>query len=261
MSLMTRHRQLTWEMTKREMKDRYAGQAFGSFWTIGHPLILLLFYTFIFTYVFPWRAQGQTGIASDQPIYILSGLIPWLAFQDTMSKSCTVIVSNSNLVKQVIFPIEILPVKGVLTSLATQLIGTIFLICYVLVNYHVLPLTYLLLIYLVIIQAMAMVGISYVFASVGVYFKDLKDFVGLFLTMGIFMAPILYHPGMLPKPAERLLFLNPFSHMVWCYQDACYFGAIQHPWSWFIFAVFSVISFYGGYRVFRKLKIMFGNVL
>jgi lipopolysaccharide transport system permease protein len=205
--------------------------------------------------------EGIQALPLDQPTYILSGLIPWLAFSDSMSKGSTAITSAANLVKQVIFPIEILPVKGVLACFVTQLIGTLFLILYVLISYHTLYLSYFLLIPLLFMQLLAMIGVSYVFSSVGVYFKDLKDFVGIFLTAGLFLAPILYHPGMVPKSVAPLLSLNPFSHMVWCYQDAFFFGGFEHPWSWVVFSCFSLIAFYFGYRVFRKLKLMFGNVL
>jgi lipopolysaccharide transport system permease protein len=205
--------------------------------------------------------EGIQALPLDQPTYILSGLIPWLAFSDSMSKGSTAITSAANLVKQVIFPIEILPVKGVLACFVTQLIGTLFLISYVLILSHRLYWSYFLLIPLLFLQLLAMIGISYVFSSVGVYFKDLKDFVGIFLTAGLFLAPILYNPGMVPESVAPLLNLNPFSHMVWCYQDACYFGRFEHPWSWGVFCCFSLGSLYGGYRIFRKLKIMFGNVL
>ena len=55
---MTRHRQLTWEMTRREISDRYAGQVLGTFWAVGHPLVLMAIYIFIFGYVFRMKIGG-----------------------------------------------------------------------------------------------------------------------------------------------------------------------------------------------------------
>ena len=60
----------------------------------------------------------------DYTTYLLSGLIPWMAFQESMAKGATVIVGNANLVKQVVFPVEVLPVKGVIASFSTQLVAT-----------------------------------------------------------------------------------------------------------------------------------------
>jgi lipopolysaccharide transport system permease protein len=66
---------------------------------------------------------------------------------------------------------------------------------------------------------------------------------------------------MVPSILRPLLYINPFSYMVWCYQDALYFGRFEHWWAWPIFAGLSLAIFYVGYRVFRKLKVMFGDVL
>ena len=74
--LLTRHRQLTMELARREISDRYAGQFFGLLWAIGHPLVLMLVYVFIFSFVFKVRVSGNSAISLDYSTYILSGLIP-----------------------------------------------------------------------------------------------------------------------------------------------------------------------------------------
>jgi lipopolysaccharide transport system permease protein len=259
--LLTRHRQLTWALTEREIRDRYAGQIFGAVWTVGNPVLLMLIYVWIFRYVFPSTLYGTQELPFDQTTYIMSGMIPWLTVSEIMSKGPTVITSHSNLVKQVIFPIEILPVKVALACFASQLFATLLLMLYVILGYHTLPVTYGLLPLLFFVQFLGMVGIGYVLSSVGTYFRDLKDFVQLFLAAGLFLVPVLYHPKMMPKSVLVVLSLNPFTHMVLCFQDACYFGRFEHPWSWLIFYTFSLGSFYCGYRIFRKLKTAFGNVL
>ncbi len=260
-ALLTRHRQLTWEMTKREISDRYAGQVFGVLWTIGHPLILMGVYIFIFAVVFKMRIGGSRELPLNYTTYLLSGLIPWMAFQESMSKGSTVIIANANLVKQVVFPIEILPVKGVIASFVTQVIYLAILVIYVLAAYHLLPLMYLLIPVLFLLQIMAMIGVSYILSSVGTYFRDLKDFVQVFCTVGVYIMPIFYLPTMVPALFRPVLYINPFSYLVWCYQDVFYFGRFEHPWAWVIFTALSLGVFYVGYRIFRKLKIMFGNVL
>jgi len=262
--LLTRHRQLTWEMTKREITDRYAGQVFGTLWAVGHPLLLMALYVFVFGYIFPSRVGRSDELPRNLTTYILAGMIPWLTFSEAMGKASSVIVGHAALVKQVVFPIEILPVKGVLASFLTQLVATSILLVYMGAAEHAWPATLLLLPVLFFVQLLAMVGVSYVLASVGVYFRDLKDFVQVFVTAGLFLAPILYQPAQLnqvARPFRWVLYANPFSHLVWCYQDAVYFGRLEHPVSWVIVAVLSSGVFYGGYRVFRKLKALFGDAL
>ena len=259
--LLTRHRQLTWEMTRREVSDRYAGQVLGAFWAIGHPLALMGVYLFIFGCVFRMKVGGTPEMPLDYTVYLLSGLIPWMAFQESMAKGATVIVGNANLVKQVVFPVEVLPVKGVIASFSTQLVATTILAGYVLATHRALPWTYLLLPGLFFFQSLAMIGAAYTLAAVGAYFRDLKDFVQVFCIAGMYLMPVVYLPNMVPRVFRPLLSLNPFSYMAWCYQDACYFGRFAHPWAWPVFLLGSLAAFYLGYRVFRKMKTCFGNVL
>src|SRR6185436_8567027 len=173
--ILSRHRQLTWEMTKRELQERYAGQMLGTVWTLGHPLLLMALYVFIFGYVFQIRVTGEATGAS-YAVYLLAGVIPWLAFQEAMTKGTTVIVQSAALVKQVVFPVEILPVKGVLASMFTEFVCLTVLLIYVVwrdaVNW-----TWLLLPFLLASQALAMIGTCYVLASVGVFVRDVKDIV------------------------------------------------------------------------------------
>ncbi len=231
------------------------------FWAVGHPLILMAVYVFIFAVVFKQKIGGTRELPLDYVTYLLCGLIPWMSFQEAMSKSSTVIIGSANLVKQVVFPIEILPVKGVFASFVSQAVCTILLITYVLIMHGYVPLTYLLIPVVFILQIMAMIGVSYILASVGVFFRDLKDFIQVFCVVGMYVMPIFYLPSQVPAMFRPILYLNPFSYLIWCYQDVFYFGRIEHWWAWIVYCILCVATFYLGYRIFRKLKIIFGNVL
>ena len=261
LSLVHQHRELTWEMTRREFTEKHAGQWLGGLWAVIHPLVLVSIYVFIFTVVFGIRFGDSLNLPRDFVTYILAGLIPWLVCSDAMSKACGVLVGNANLVKQVVFPIEVLPIKTAIASSVTQIVMVALLIGYMLVRFGGLPWTIVLLPALLGLQLMAMVGIGLTLAAAGGYVRDLKEFVQIFSTAGLYLTPIIYLPEMVPAIFRPLLYLNPFSYMVWCYQDAVYFGAIVHPESWFAFAGFSLLIFAVGYRLFRRLKGFVGNFL
>jgi lipopolysaccharide transport system permease protein len=248
-------------MAKREITDRYQGQFFGLFWAVIHPLVLIGVYIFVFVIVFKIKIGGTREMPLDYTTYLLSGLIPWMAVQESMSKASTVITSNASLVKQVVFPIEILPIKSVLASMITQGIFFAILIVYVLATHSNVPATYALLPLLVFVQMIGMAGVSYVLAAIGTYFRDIKDIVQVFTVVGIYVMPIFYLPEQVPEIFRLILYLNPFSYMIWCYQDALYFGKFMHPWAWVVYIVISHVIFALGYRIFCRLKVMFGNVL
>ena len=259
--LLTRHHELTFEMARREVSDRYAGQAFGILWAVGHPIFMTGLYVFVFAVVFKAKIGGTFELPLDYTTYILSGLIPWMAFQDSMNRSCTAVTANASLVKQVVFPLEVLPAKGVIASLLPQFISTIILITYVLVVHRRLLATYALLPILVFLQILAMLGAAYLLSAVGAYFRDIKDLVQLFCIAGVYLVPVVYLPDWTPRMFRPVLYLNPFSYPVWCYQDALYFGRFEHPWAWAVNGFLSISMFVSGYRVFRKLKPGFGNAL
>lgn len=259
--LLIRHRSLALEMTRREISDQYAGQILGRFWAVGHPLFVMALYIFVFAVVFKIRLPDTSDLPLDYTVYILSGLIPWLGFQQGMARACTAFTSQANLVKQIVFPIEILPVRTVLASIVTQLIATLALVVYVASTAEAVPATYLLLPVLLAVQILAMFGIAFILATVGVFLRDLKDLVQLFLTAGIYLMPVVYLPDWVPAVLRPLLYANPFSYMVWCYQDALYFGRVAHPWAWVVFLGGSLFVFATGYRLFRRLKPYFGNLL
>lgn len=260
-SLFRSRGRLLYELSRREIGDRYSGQVLGVLWTFGHPLMLTLVYIFIFGFVFTARMGNTIQSPLNFTSYMLSGIIPWLVIQEVLAKSSTVIVGNANLVKQVIFPIEVLPVKTVLASLVTEGVFLGLLVIYTLLTSHVIPWTYVLIPVLIFFQTLAMIGISYLFSAVGVFLRDLKDFVQVFLSVAFFILPILYLPESIPAAIRPILYINPISYIIWSYQDALYFGYFAHPWAWVVFGLGSLFIFVFGYRVFRKLKFMFANVL
>lgn len=260
-STIIRHRQLALEMARRELSDRYSGQFLGIFWSVVHPIFLMCLYVFVFAFVFRQKIGGTLEMPLDYTTYLLSGLVAWLAFQESLTKACTLITGNANLVKQVVFPLEILPVKSVLSSLFTQLISIFILLLYISVKYGYLPLTTLALPFLMLIQVVFMIGTSFVLSCVGAYFRDIKDFVQLFAISGLYIMPIFYLPDMVPSLFKPILYINPFSYIIWAYQDLLYFGYFKHPFAWIVLITLSLLSYVFGYRMFRRLKIGFGNVL
>jgi lipopolysaccharide transport system permease protein len=258
--LLICHWPLTWAMARREVSDRYAGQLLGAVWAVGHPLLLMAVYLFVFAFVFKVRLGGA-GMPLDYSTYLLAGFIPWLAFQDAMNRGATVVTGNANLVKQVVFPLEVLPAKSVLATLLPQVICTTVLVAYTLVTHRALPWTYALLPALFAVQVAGMIGISMALSSLGVYLRDVKDVVQVFGVIGVYLLPIFYLPDMVPALFRPLLYLNPFSYLVWCYQDVCYFGRFAHPWAWPVCAALCLGALVGGHRLFQKLKPYFGNVL
>lgn len=248
-------------MAQRDLLTPYAGQMLGGVWALVHPLFFVTLLTVIFNFLLGTKFGGTTDLPRDYTIYLLSGLIPWQTFVFVLGRSGIEIVANANLVKQVVFPIEVLPIRGVLTSLVMFIVGGIFIIGYTLLKYGFLPWTYVLLVPVFLLQILWMSGTALLLSALGVYFRDLKDVISLLVTAGVYILPVIYMPGAIPSIVQPVIYCNPFSALVWCYQDVLYFGRIESPWAWLVFGGASLGSFYSGFYVFQRLKPFFGNVL
>lgn len=255
------HRALVFALAKRELSEQYAGQLFGNLWSIIHPLFLMMVYLFVFGFVFRTKIGGSYNLPYDYTTYILSGLIPWLTLQQNLAKSCAAITSNAALVKQVVFPIEVLPVKTILSTLVWQLIAIGILLAHVLIRYHEFPASYLFLPLVVLLQLIVTLGISFILSSITVFVRDIREFITIFTTAGVFLLPITYLPAWVPPLFKPFIYLNPFSYLIWCYQDVLYYGRMEHPLAWAVLISGSVCVFMLGTHIFNNLKQLFGNAL
>jgi lipopolysaccharide transport system permease protein len=259
--LLRRQRVLTLELAKREVRSEHAGLVLGVAWGVAQPLFMMAIYAFLFGVVFRVKVGDSIEFPRNFTIYLLSGLVPWLAFANGMARGSTAVTSNEHLVKQTTFPIVLLPVVRAIAACVPLAVGLAFVTVLMVAQYLALPLTYLLVPLLVLLQLVAMIGMSFALAAVGAFFRDIREIVALVSLAGVFVLPIVYLPTAVPDPLRPLLYANPFSYMVWCYQDAVYYGRFEHPGSWALFAAGSVLLFVLGYRLFRRLSPYFGNVV
>ncbi len=249
-------------MAWREIRERHAGQLLGFFWSVFYPIIFLGVYVFIFGFMF----QARTGVEDEsgsRVLFLLSGLIPWLNVSEVLGRSTNSIIGNSNLVKQVVFPIEVLPVKSVMAVLFNQAIFMcLFFLFSIFVGGSVGWWTMTLLPLALLLQSMALIGISYVVAAIAVFFSDIRELIKVFTFLGMFTTPILLRVDQVPEIWRILIYMNPFSYMIWAFQDALAGGGqVERGWVWPVYAVLSVGVFVFGHTLFQRLRQMFGNVL
>jgi len=251
--------ELIFELSKRELRDRHAGQLLGLAWAYGHPILIMGMYTLLFAYVFPARFV-ENKVSHDFSVNIFAGLVPWLFMQDLLTRSTTILQRHANLVKQIIFPVEVLPIKVTISCIFPYIPGIIFTILYSGLNGKLSPLSFAIP-FLVIFQIIGMIGIAMILSAAGVFIKDLKEVVTVFCSVNLFAIPVLYNPSSTPSWLKLIFDWNPFSYMVWCWQDTLYAGKIDHPIAWIIFPIVNILLFYIGWVIFERVKIWFGDDL
>jgi lipopolysaccharide transport system permease protein len=243
----------------REITDLHSGQTGGLLWVLAHPLLLFAVYSFLFTVVL--KVRIGSGSPADYTLYLFSGLAPWFLTQDVMTRATHVLPSNVTIVKKVMFPLEALVAKSVLASLIAQSVMLGLVLISVLIVRDTLPASILLLAILVPLHLSLLWGIALALSSITPYFRDTAELVRMFLTVGIFLVPVMYLPQMVPGSLQFIIILNPFSYLIWCYQDALYFGQILHPMSWLVTAVFSAFCLMLGSFIFLRLRHHISSIL
>ena len=260
-NLTHRHRGLVIAMTKRELTDRYTGQFLGAAWAIISPMLTMLIYVLVFTFIFRGRL-GAAGETTAFTAYALAGLAPWLAFGEGLSRTVGAVSGNANLVKQIVFPLEVLPLKVVLATLPTLAIGLTFAVVASGLAGLLDPLRLLIELPVAVASYLLFVaGLGFFVAAFGVFVRDLKDVIAFALGIGMFLLPIIYPPGAAPGPLRQTFGFNPVANMIFCFHDAIVGPVDAGHHGWIVFPLTALVTFALGWRTFRLLKPGFGNAL
>jgi lipopolysaccharide transport system permease protein len=258
--IASKHRHLLAALAAREIKDANVRSVMGSFWAVGAPLLTMLVYVFAFTLIFRVR-MGLNDSPGDYVGYVLVGLAVWISLQETASRAAGAVLNNANLVKQIVFPVEVLPLKTAIaaqtTTVVTLAVGAVACAIAGLLS----PLSILLIPLALAVLFALCVGLSFFLSALAVFMPDVRNLVQLFFALGLFLHPILYPPDA-PPPAIAWAFeFSPFSHVLWMFRDALFYSEITRPHSWWIAAAFALALYVLGFRFFRMLKPTFGNAL
>lgn len=257
---VARHRELLSELVKRDLKSGHAGHGLGSMWIYAQPLVVVGTFMLMFGVVIGSRVSGTESVSGDYAAYILIGIVPWLATANALGRAPTVFTANANLVKQVIFPIEILPVASALACFAAFAPAYALLLAYTVIKVGASPLMALLPL-VMLLHALTIVGLILMLSVVTPFLRDVREFVAIYSAVSLYLTPAIYHPEWVPAALRPVLYCNPFSYAVWVYQDVLFYHEFRHPIAWAVMLAIALIVFATGLFVFRQAKKYLGNVL
>jgi lipopolysaccharide transport system permease protein len=252
---------LAWSMSQRDLYARHKGQMLGSLWPVVHPFMQMIIFLFIFGVVFQTRIENNFEMPRDYPTYMLAGLMPWLACLPAIVGCCSSVLGSASLVKQFNFDTFVLPIRDVLGTIPFWIVGIAFITIYSYATTNELPWTYSLLPPVLLATFLLLVGLGWLLSAISVFFRDLKEIITVSTLMFVYILPIVYLPEWTPPAFQTAILFNPFSYLIWVYQDIFYFGRIAHPLAWWVTGSLALLVLATGYRVFKTLRTYFGNVL
>jgi lipopolysaccharide transport system permease protein len=208
-----RHRQLVWAMVRRDLQNRYRGSLFGALWALLSPLALIVLYTLFFGAFLQVRLSAAATV-SDFGLFVMAGLVPWLAISEGIARATSAIIDNRTLVKKVVFPLEILPANVVLAALIGQAIGLGVLAVAAWWLTGRLPGGLLLTPLILVPQVLLTLGLAWFLASIGVFIRDVGQVINLLLTIWMFGTPIFYAVSAVPQDWQWVLVANPLTSLI-----------------------------------------------
>ncbi len=257
-----KNRRLILQMTQREVVGRYKGSSMGLAWSFLHPAILLVVYTFVFSVVFKSRwGAGESQSQTEFAILLFTGMIVHGLFADVINRSHAAITSNTNFVKRVIFPLEILPVITLGAALFHSAISVaVLLLAYLLFNgfWHwtivFLPIVLLPLI-------LVSLGTAWFLASLGVFLRDVGQTVGIIAMILMFLSPIFYPISAVPPIFQKWLMLNPLTFIIEQARNVIYWGLMPEWIGLGLYTAVASIIAWAGFIWFQKTRKGFADVL
>ena len=253
-----RHRALLRRTAWSDLRSRFAGSAFGIAWLFLYPLLLLGAYA---TVQGTLREPPAGMTSAEFVLLVFCGLIPFLGFAEALSLGTTAVTGATSLIKNTLFPIEMVPVKAVLVSQASQAVGTAIL----LVGLAVLgKLSVFCLLFPIVwaLQVVFTLGVVWILASANVFVRDLQQIVGLVTLVLMLISPIGFTAdGPTADSMRWLLTINPLSYVMGPVQDTLLLGRYPVLHNLEILAVLAFATFAVGHWVFLRLKrVMTDNV-
>lgn len=246
------HWRLLLRVVRNDLRARYAGSIMGVGWSVISPLMILGIYAAVYLLIF--HVQRVAGLSSQRYVlFIFSGLVPFLATGEALSIGVSSVVADKAILNNTVFPIDLLPLKPVITSQVIMIVGFAVLFVGLTFNGGV-PWTAAFFPLLWAGHALALAGLNWMLSLLHIVFRDLQNLIGVILMMLLVASPIAYAPSMVPPELQPLLTLNPLAYYVIGYQKLLVLGELPDAHQTMVLVVLSLGLFALGSWFFPRAK-------
>jgi lipopolysaccharide transport system permease protein len=232
----------------------------GWVWGLIHPLVLLLSWVYVFGFVLGVKAPAS-AFTQHYPLYVFSGMLPWMLFSETVQRSASSLLDHANLITKTVFPAEIVPVSVFLSTLIGNLLALVLMVAAILVFEHKITWGLLLLPGYMFLIGLLAVGIGWIAASLHVYIRDTAQMVSVVLTAWFWLTPIMIAEDKVPSRVRFLLTANPMYYAVKLYRQALFTSTLPDWRALRNLAISSMLAVVAGGLFFRHMKKGFADVL
>lgn len=256
-----RNRNLVKALIQREVVGRYRGSMMGILWSFFNPVFMLAIYTFVFSFVFKARWNVSSDSKTEFALILFAGLIVFNLFSECVNRAPSLILTNVNYVKKVVFPLEILPWVNLGSALFHAVVSMgVWLLAYLIL--FGMPQSTILLLPLVFLPLLFFtMGVTWILTALSVYMRDISQFIGMSMTVLMFISPIFYPVSALPEKYRSILLLNPLTPVIEQVREVLFWGTIPDVRLWLVCCFVSVCTAWLGFACFQKVRKGFADVL
>lgn len=258
---LSSHRRVIYQMARRDMIERYRGSLFGFLWSVLNPLLLLAVYTFVFTVVFKAKWPGSAGGSADFAVNAFAGILVFTIFAESASRAPTLVVGNANLVKKVVFPLEVLPWVPLASSLFHAGVSFLVLVAFTAIATGTVRPTAILFPLAIVPVLLLALGMSWLLASLGVFFRDASHTVGLLVTVLMFASPVFYPITSIPEGLREIFALSPIARSIEDCRLLVIQGVVPDLTGFAAHTLVAALVAWAGLAWFLKTKHAFADVL
>jgi ABC-type polysaccharide/polyol phosphate export permease len=226
---------------------RFTGSALGFLWAVLQPLSLVLLYWFVFTFMIP---RGITTGHDDYVVFLISGLLPWIGFNEGIMRGTTSIIDNAAVVRRLPFRSEMLVVVPNASALIFELIALALFLGGMTVAR--IPMGRLwLLPFAILLQFLLQLGVGWLLSATYVFFRDVTQLLSFFLSILFYLSPILYSVS---GRFEKFFRWNPLTPLFGLFRSAILAAPLPEPISIVFLLIVASVVFAAGLLFFRRAQ-------
>lgn len=255
------HAGLIGQLAGREVHARYRQSWLGTAWVVLTPLLMLVVYTMVFRHVFQarWGGPEEGNLAFAVRLY--AGLSVFNFFAECVGRAPQLVVEQPNLVKKVVFPVEVLPWANVLAALVHLGIAGLVLILLRWLGMGSVPLSTLALPLVWLPLIPLCLGLGWALSAVGTFVRDVGQIVAMVMTALVFLSPVFFPVDALPRDLQAWIWLNPLAPIMTQTRTVLLQGEWPQWDSWCLSLGACLVVAWLGAALFRRLRPGFADVL
>ena len=219
MTRILAYRDLCWELVRRDLRIRYRRSLLGFSWSMLQPLATMTVLHVVFSSIFKFNVANY-------PVYVLSGLLFWNFFSQSIVMSMNSLRMNSVLIQRLPVPKAVFPVAAIISGIINLGFALVPLIAILVATGHPLRPALLFLPIAIAIAALFTLGAGLLLSPLAVFFMDVVELVGLLLQLVMYLTPIMYPMSILPERWHWIVRFNPVRSVLEVFRDPIYYGKI-----------------------------------